>query len=138
MYKTNQEDKQAMGILMSILYFVVMLAIVFGLYVLGKEYVFNKVRINKYIPLAVAIVLLIVQMFGVIKISWIGIILTPIIVVSFLWFLDIHQTGGARKSEKKIVIKQIEQKKEKKTIDYFKKVVESIFFVLLNNDCVLL
>lgn len=94
-----------MGILMSILYFVVMLAIVFGLYVLVKEYVFNKVRINKYIPLAVAIVLLIVQMFGVIKISWIGIILTPIIVVSFLWFLDIHQTGGARKSEKKIVIK---------------------------------
>ena len=50
-----------MGILMSILYFVVMLAIVFGLYVLGKEYVFNKVRINKYIPLAVAIVLLIVD-----------------------------------------------------------------------------
>lgn len=94
-----------MSILMSILYFVVMLAIVFGLYILGKEYVFNKVRVNKYIPLAVAIILLIIQMLGVIKISWIGIILTPITVVAFLWFLDIQQTGGARKAEKKIVIK---------------------------------
>lgn len=94
-----------MSILISILYFVVMLAIVFGLYILGKEYVFNKVRVNKYIPLAVAIILLIIQMLGVIKISWIGIILTPITVVAFLWFLDIQQTGGARKAEKKIVIK---------------------------------
>lgn len=94
-----------MGILMSILYFVVMLAIVFGLYILGRQYVFPKVRINKFIPLAVAIILLIVQMFGIVKVKWIGIILTPIVVVAFLWFLEIQQTGGAKKTEKKIVIK---------------------------------
>lgn len=94
-----------MGILMSILYFVVMLAIVFGLYILSRQYVFPKVRINKFIPLAVAIILLIVQMFGIVKVKWIGIILTPIVVVAFLWFLEIQQTGGAKKTEKKIVIK---------------------------------
>ena len=96
-----------MGILMSILYFVVMLTIVFGLYVLGKEYVFNKVRINKYIPLAVAIVLLIVQMFGVIKISWIGIILTPIDIKKrrICYLCDVIVDGPYIEEERDIALK---------------------------------
>ncbi|MGG7076921.1 hypothetical protein [Clostridium sardiniense] len=94
-----------MSILMSILYFIIMLAVIFGIYMLCKKYVFPKVRVNKYIPLAVAIILLIVQMTGVVKNQWFAIIITPIIVVCFLWFMDIQQTGGPRKAEKKIVIK---------------------------------
>ena len=36
--------------LSTLLYFIVLLAIVFGIMFLGNKYVFSKVRINKYIP----------------------------------------------------------------------------------------
>lgn len=94
-----------MSIIMSILYFIIMLAVIFGIYMLCKKYVFPKVRVNKYIPLAVSVILLILQITGVVKSQWFAIIITPIIVVCFLWFMDIQQTGGPRKAEKKIVIK---------------------------------
>ena len=45
--------------LFTLLYFVVLLAIVFGVMILGRKYVFSKVRINKYIPLGIAIALFI-------------------------------------------------------------------------------
>ena len=47
--------------LFTLLYFVVLLAIVFGVMILGRKYVFSKVRINKYIPLGIAIALFILQ-----------------------------------------------------------------------------
>ena len=34
-----------------------------GVSFLGRKYVFSKVRINKFIPLAIAIILLVIQMF---------------------------------------------------------------------------
>ena len=92
------------GVLFTILQFIIMLAIIFGLYILCKKYVFTKIRINKFIPLAIAIILLVIQMTGIVKIQWVSLVMTPIIVVLFLWFLDIQQTGGP-KAEKKIVIK---------------------------------
>ena len=94
-----------MGILITIFSFLVMLAVVAGLYFLLKKYVFPKVRINKYIPLAVAVILLIIQMTGKMPNSIVGMIATPVIVLSFLWFMDIQQTGGPKKTEKKNVIK---------------------------------
>lgn len=45
--------------LSTLLYFIVLLAIVFGVMFLGRKYVFSKVRINKYIPLGISIVTLI-------------------------------------------------------------------------------
>ena len=57
--------------LSTLLYCVVLLAIVFGIMFLGRKYVFSKVKINKYIPLGIAIVLFILQMFMVmIKCLW--------------------------------------------------------------------
>ena len=98
-----------MGILLGILYFILLLVLMFVVMYFGRKYVFSKVRINKYIPLAIAIVLLLVQLFLPVVITglhWsISIILTVLIVVFFLWFLDIQTTGGPKAPEKKIVIK---------------------------------
>ena len=74
----------------TLLYFLVLLAIVFGVMFLGRKYVFSKVRINKYIPLGIAIVLF---------------ILTILTVTFFLWFMDIVTTGGPKQKEKKIEIR---------------------------------
>ncbi|WP_024614434.1 hypothetical protein [Clostridium sp. Ade.TY] len=93
-----------LNIVLQILYIVVMIAIILGVYALCKKFVFPKIRINKFIPLAVAIVLFIIQIFGVVKNQWGSLAITVIIIVSFLWFMDIHQTGGP-KIDKKIVIK---------------------------------
>ena len=73
----------------TLLYFLVLLAIVFGVMFLGRKYVFSKVRINKYIPLGIAIVLF----------------LTILTVTFFLWFMDIVTTGGPKQKEKKIEIR---------------------------------
>lgn len=94
-----------MSMLQSILYFAIMLIVMIGAYALCRMYVFTKVRINKWIPLAVAIILFIIQLtFGAInRILSSG--LSVLIVLFLLWFMDILQTGGAKKNEKKIVIK---------------------------------
>ncbi|MEG1002600.1 hypothetical protein [Clostridium sp.] len=95
-----------MGILISIVSFLIMLVVVGGLYMLLRKYVFPKVHVNKYIPLAVSVILLIVQMTGLMPNTIAGLIATPVIVLCFLWFMDIQQTGGVKKNtEKKIVIK---------------------------------
>lgn len=96
---------QQMSILLSILYFVVLLAVMIGAYVLCRMYVFTKVRINKWIPLAIAIILFIIQLrLGAInRILSSG--LSILIVLFLLWFMEILQTGGPKKKEKKIVIK---------------------------------
>ena len=94
-----------MSILLSILYFVVLLAVMIGAYVLCRMYVFTKVRINKWIPLAIAIILFIIQLrLGAInRIVSSGV--SILIVWFLLWFIEILQTGGPKKKEKKIVIK---------------------------------
>ena len=52
-----------MSFLTTIISFIVMFAIIVGVYVLCKKFVFGKVRINKWIPLSIAIILFIIQIF---------------------------------------------------------------------------
>ena len=93
----------------TLLYFLVLLAIVFGVMFLGRKYVFSKVRINKYIPLGIAIVLFILQIFmpAILgkNIVWVSFLLTILRVTFFLWFMDIVTTGGPKQKEKKIEIR---------------------------------
>ena len=93
----------------TLLYFLVLLAIVFGVMILGRKYVFSKVRINKYIPLGIAIVLFILQIFmpAILgkNIVWVSFLLTILTVTFFLWFMDIVTTGGPKQKEKKIEIR---------------------------------
>ena len=93
----------------TLLYFLVLLAIVFGVMFLGRKYVFSKVRINKYIPLGIARVLFILQIFmpAILgkNIVWVSFLLTILTVTFFLWFMDIVTTGGPKQKEKKIEIR---------------------------------
>ena len=93
----------------TLFYFLVLLAIVFGVMFLGRKYVFSKVRINKYIPLGIAIVLFILQIFmpAILgkNIVWVSFLLTILTVTFFLWFMDIVTTGGPKQKEKKIEIR---------------------------------
>lgn len=96
--------------LSTLLYLIVLLAIVFGVIMfLGRKYVFSKVRINKYIPLGISIVTLILQGFmpAILgeNIWWVSFLLTILTVTFFLWFMDIQATGGPKKKEKKIEIR---------------------------------
>lgn len=74
-----------------------------------KTFVFSKIRINKFIPLAISIILLLVEIilpFMKINLNfWINSIISILVIQAFLWFLEIHQTGGPKPKEKKIVIK---------------------------------
>ncbi|OOM74283.1 hypothetical protein CLPUN_39880 [Clostridium puniceum] len=90
---------------MTILSFIAMFVVIMGAYVLCKKYVFSKVRINKWIPLSIAVVLFAVQIFlGAIN-QYLTIGISIFAVIFFLWFMDIIQTGGPKKKEKQIVIK---------------------------------
>ena len=93
----------------TLLYFLVLLVAVFGIMYFGNKYVFSKVRINKYIPLGIAIALFILQIFMPVilgkNIMWVTFILTILTVTFFLWFMDIVTTGGHKKKEKKIEIR---------------------------------
>ena len=66
--------------LSTLLYFIVLLAIVFGIMFLGNKYVFSKVRINKYIPLGIAIATFVLQIFMPVIIGkniwWVSFLLT--------------------------------------------------------------
>ena len=74
-----------------------------------KTFVFSKIRINKFIPLAISIILLLAEIIlPVMKINlnfWVSSIFSILAIVFFLWFLEIHQTGGPKPKEKKLVIK---------------------------------
>ena len=93
----------------TLLYFLVLLAIVFGVMFLGRKYVFSKVRINKYIPLGIAIVLFILQIFmpAILGKNIVGVsfLLTILTVTFFLWCMDMVTTGGPQQKEKKIEIR---------------------------------
>ena len=98
-----------MNFLKWILYFILLFALTLGVSFLGRKYVFSKVRINKFIPLAIAIILLVVQMFLPSIVSWgsniIVVTITILTVTFFMWFLEIQATGGPKKKEKEIVIR---------------------------------
>mgnify|MGYP000275880438 CR=1 FL=1 len=95
-----------MDFFITILSFILMFAVIMGGYILCKKYVFSKVRINKWIPLAIAIVLFVAQIFlGAIMNKYFTIGISIFAVIFFLWFMDIMQTGGPKKKEKPIVIK---------------------------------
>ena len=94
-----------MSFLTTIISFIVMFAIIVGAYVLCKKFVFGKVRINKWIPLSIAIILFIVQMFLGQTNKYISYVISIFAILFFLWFMDITQTGGPKKKEKQIVIK---------------------------------
>ena len=93
----------------TLLYFLVLLVAVFGIMYFGNKYVFSKVRINKYIPLGIAIALFILQIFMPVilgkNIMWVTFILTILTMTFFLWFMYIVTTGGPKKKEKKIEIR---------------------------------
>ena len=85
--------------LISALYLVIMFAVLLGIIMLCKKWVFTKIRINKFIGFAIQ---LFVRPEGMV----IQMIVMAVTVISFFWFMDIQQTGGPKKSnEKKIVIK---------------------------------
>lgn len=92
--------------LVTALYLVILFVAVVGTSMLLKKFVFSKIRINKFIPLGIAIILFLVQWIlkpqGILA----GAVITYLICVLFFWFWDIHQTGGPKlKNEKKIVMK---------------------------------
>ena len=92
--------------LISALYLVIMFAVLLGIIMLCKKWVFTKIRINKFIPLAVAIIGFAIQLFVRPEGMVIQMVVMAVTVISFFWFMDIQQTGGPKKSnEKKIVIK---------------------------------
>ncbi len=94
-----------MGIIFMIAYFVIIIALMMLLFTLGKKYVFSKVRINKWIPLAISIVLFGLQFFVDRNNMLVNAIFTLVIVWFFMWFIDIQSTGGPKKKEKKIEIR---------------------------------
>lgn len=94
--------------LVALLYMVIMVVVILAIMFLGRKFIFSKVRINKYIPLGIAVVAflaqLIISLSGV-NMMWLTMLLSIIAVTFFLWFMDIVTTGGPKKKEKEIVIR---------------------------------
>lgn len=89
-----------MQILLQVVNLVVMIAILLGGIVLGRKFVFSKIRINKFIPLAIAIVFLIGGFFLNFNSVVLQDLLTIIGVIFFSWFIEITQGAGAPKEDK--------------------------------------
>ncbi len=89
----------------NILYIVIMIVATILIFWGGRKFIFSKVKINKWIPLGISIVILASQFFIGNQNKWINAVLTLLTVMFFLWFMDIHSTGGPKVPEKKIVIK---------------------------------
>ena len=94
--------------LVALLYMVIMVVVLLAIMFLGRKFIFSKGRINKYIPLGIAVVAflaqLIISLSGV-NMMWLTMLLSIIAVTFFLWFMDIVTTGGPKKKEKEIVIR---------------------------------
>lgn len=93
------------SILSVILYLAIMLGLLILIFMGGRKFVFSKVRINKWIPLAISLVLLAVQVFVKVENVFFTMGTTLVIATFFMWFIDIQTTGGPKTPEKKIVIK---------------------------------
>lgn len=90
---------------MTVVLVLVLFLVALALNAVCKKFVFSKVHVNKWIPLAIAVVLFIIQQFVAVYNIYAA---TGVIVVAsvfFFWFMDIIQTGGPKKKEKQIVIK---------------------------------
>ena len=85
--------------------FILMFAIIVVAYVLCKKYIFRKVRIIKWIPLSISILLFAAQILVGQTNKYLSSGLSIFAVLFFLWFMEIMQTGGPKKKEKQIVIK---------------------------------
>ena len=94
-----------MDILITIGSFILMFVIIVGAYLLCKNFIFAKVRIIKWIPLSIAIILFGAQIFLGSTNKYLSAGLSIFAVLFFLWFMDIMQTGGPKKKEKQIVMK---------------------------------
>ncbi len=96
-----------MNIITTVLLFLLMLVVIIIVYLFSKKFIFSKVKINKWIPLSIAIVLFIIQIYLGTRSSnkYFTTILSIFAVLFFLWFMDINQTGGPKSKEKQIVIK---------------------------------
>lgn len=93
------------NVLFTIAYFAITIGLMILLFTFGRKYVFSRVRINKWIPLAISLVLFAVQIFVKIDNTWVTMGLTLVVVWFFMWFIDIQSTGGPKKQEKKIEIR---------------------------------
>lgn len=94
-----------MGILFVIAYLAITIGLMIASFIFGRKYVYSKVRINKWIPLGIAVVLFLVQFIVKSTDHWITMAFTIVILWFFMWFLDIHNTGGPKQKEKKIEIR---------------------------------
>jgi hypothetical protein len=94
-----------MNIFVTILSFILILVVILAVYGVCKKFVFSKVRISKWIPLSIAILLFAVQIIIGETNVYIRTGLMGFITIFFLWFMEIMQTGGPKKKEKQIVIK---------------------------------
>lgn len=94
-----------MNILGTILIFILICVVVLAANALCKKFIFSKVRINKWIPLAIAIALFVIQIFVGQSNIYVSSVFSIFTVLFFLWFMDITQTGGPKKKEKQIMIK---------------------------------
>ncbi|WP_294371400.1 hypothetical protein [uncultured Clostridium sp.] len=94
-----------MNIISKILFYVVMLIVILALYAACRLYIFTKVRINKWIPLGVAVIIFCCQLFIKNINGYLNGAMTIATVLFLLWFMEIQQTGGPKKKEKPIVIK---------------------------------
>ena len=100
-----QGGKRMLGILMSILQLILVVVLVFGGFSLLSRYVFNRVRVNKWIILALAIIIFLIPMFINLG-SWISLIVSAIAVILLFWFFDVQRNGYPKfKKDKKVVIK---------------------------------
>ena len=94
-----------MDLLITIGSFILLFAVIVVAYVLAKKYIFGKVRIIKWIPLSISIVLFAAQIFLGQTNKYLSSGLSVFAVLFFLWFMDIMQTGGPKKRDKQIIIK---------------------------------
>jgi hypothetical protein len=96
-----------MGILFLILQTVIIFVVVLGAFYVLKKFVFSRLKISKWIPLAIAIILLAAQFLLKIQNGIQGVTITALTLLFFMWFLDINQGGGpvAVKKQKQIEIR---------------------------------
>lgn len=93
------------SILPYIVYFAITIVLMLLLLTLGRKYVFSKVKVNKWIILAIAVVLFVIQVLVQSNNIFVTMAFTLAVVWFFLWFFEIQSTGGPKKKEKKIEIR---------------------------------
>ncbi|WP_235829995.1 hypothetical protein [Clostridium mediterraneense] len=99
-----------LNILYTVLMTVGLAILIFVGYSLLSRYVFSKVAVNKWILLAIAVIIFIISFIipgtgSTIEIT--KVLITGIAAIFLFWFLDVSRSGNPRikKAQKKIVIK---------------------------------